>query len=265
MAVPPASPAAVTQLQLATLARAIYSTKQLYERVVELWWDRLHVANSAGNVLDVLGQRDLTLRALALCRYSDLLAASTRDPAMLRFLAADSSRGGDPNENLGRELLELHTVGTGAYTETDVHNSALVLTGLTVAKDGTAAYNPGQHYVGPVQVMGWSHPNGKKDDGNAVIAGYLDYLAHHPATAAAVCTRIAQRFVADAPDPALVAAMTSTYAASDTSITAVLRAMLAHPAFVASAGLRTRTTYEAMVGAVHPTEQAGPLRRYGEP
>ena len=246
-------PEAIRQLQSATLVRQLYSSHQLLERMVELWWDRLHVSTQNGYG-DLLPQRDALIRSLALGNFSDLLPATTRDPAMLKFLSADGSRGASPNENLGRELLELHTVGSGNYTETDVHNSALVLTGLTIAPDGTPTYNPKYHYVGPVQVMGWTHSNTKTDDGNAVIASYLDYLSRHPATAVHVSTMIARRFVADTPDPGLISAMAGTFGASGTSIVATLKTMIYHEAFAASVGAKAHGAYSGILASVRAME-----------
>ena len=101
------------------------------------------------------------------------------------------------NENLGRELLELHTLGVNAgYTQTDVVNSARILTGLaTDPTTFTYVFNPDIHYVGPVQVMDFSSPNDSAAGGEAVLKAYLDHLAHHPATAAHLSRRLALYFV----------------------------------------------------------------------
>ena len=124
---------------------------------------------------------------------------------MLMFLGNAGSTKAHPNENLGRELLELHTVGIGNYTEEDVKNSARILTGhrADLYKTWEPYYSAKDHWTGPVQVMGFRHPNADAD-GRAVTDAYLSYLAHHPATARRIATKLVKAFVADAVPTTLV-------------------------------------------------------------
>ena len=103
---------------------------------------------------------------------------------MLLYLDNNLSTATHPNENLGRELLEAHTVGRGHYTEEDVRNSARILTGWSVERPPTWApvYKASTHWRGPVRVMGFRDANAAKD-GRALTRRYLTYLAHHPETA----------------------------------------------------------------------------------
>src|SRR5690606_39213187 len=106
-----------------------------------------------------------------------------------------------PNENHGRELLELHTVGRAAgYTEAMVRDSARILSGYTIDAGRTwrPSYDPGRHATGPVQVLGFRHANADAD-GRAVTEAYLRYLARHPATARRIARKLAVRFVSDRP------------------------------------------------------------------
>jgi uncharacterized protein (DUF1800 family) len=155
-----------------------------------------------------------------------------------------------PNENLGRELLELHTVGRGSFTEDDVKNSARILTGYRVTMWSTwnVYYDPASHWTGPVQVMGFSHPNGDTD-GRAVTEAYLTYLAHHPATARRLARKLAKRYVSDTPSTALVDHLAAVYLASDTAILPVLRALLAHPEFLSAAGAKVRNPADDVVAS----------------
>ena len=97
--------------------------------------------------------------------------------------------------------------------------------------DGTFFYNKDNHYTGPVQVLGWSATNGSAKNGKAVALAYVDYLAHHPATAHRISFKLCQRFVSDAPPAALVDAMAAAYLAHDTAIVPVLRLMFGSDAF----------------------------------
>lgn len=119
---------------------------------------------------------------------------------MLIFLSAATSSKRAPNENLGRELLELHTLGAGNYDEDDVKASARILTGhhVDLWETWKASYVKEDHATGTVRVKGFTHQN-RKADGREVTRDYLRYLAHHPLTAHHVCQRLATKFVHDDP------------------------------------------------------------------
>ena len=143
-----------------------------------------------------------------------------------------------PNENQGRELLELHTVGRNAgYTEAMVKASAVLLSGYTVdwGKTFDAKYDPNLHTTGAVQVLGFSHPNATAD-GQAATVAYLKYLAHHPATARRIATKLATQFVSDSPSEGLINTLAGVYTSSGTDISAVLKALSTHPEFLTSDG-----------------------------
>ena len=112
--------------------------------------------------------------------------------------------------------------------------------------DWATSYNPAAHWTGPVQVMGFSHPNADPD-GRAVIAAYLTYLAHHPATAHRLARKLAIRYVSDSPSAALVDHLAQVYLANDTAIVPVLRALVAHPEFIAAEGLKVRNPADDVV------------------
>ena len=147
------------------------------------------------------------------------------------------------NENHGRELLELHTVGVKAgYTEDMVLDSARILTGYHVEtwQPAKKTYNPADHWTGPVQVLGWKATN-SNGEGRPELRAYLRYLAAHPATAKRLATRLCQRFVSDQPSAEIVRAVAKAYTDSGTSIKAALRALVKHPDFAASAADLVRT------------------------
>ncbi|RYJ00700.1 MAG: DUF1800 family protein, partial [Actinomycetales bacterium] len=153
------------------------------------------------------------------------------------------------NENLGRELLELFTVGrTTGYTETDVKNAARLLTGYKVKVfDGYAAsYDASDHWTGPIAVLDFKHKNASSD-GRLALQALLSYLALHPATAKRVSRRLCQRFVSDTPSTKLVNAVASAYTKSGSDVKATLRALRAHPEFLASQRRRMRAPVDDVV------------------
>ncbi|NHC45022.1 DUF1800 domain-containing protein [Motilibacter aurantiacus] len=240
-------------LREATVARAAWSRRQLLELMVDFWANHLNVPNPSSEVWDVrhLYDRDV-IRAHALGRFADMLVASAKHPAMLRYLDNANSTKNKPNENYARESLELHTVGVEAgYTEQDVKQAALLLTGFTVTgTDWTYAFVPSRHHVGPITVMGFGHPNATAAGGEAAAVEYLGYLARHPATARRIAHKLVERFVTDAPPPPLVEWLAQVYLQNDTRIAPVLRALFLTTWFVASPGQKARLPFEDVVASV---------------
>jgi uncharacterized protein (DUF1800 family) len=232
-----------------TILRRIYSNRTVHENLVELWSNHLHVDAKHFPGFTQRAAYDEVIRRHALGRFSDLLVAATLHPAMLMFLDNYKSTRTTPNENHGRELLELHTVGTAAgYTEQMVKDSARILSGHTVQENTTweAYFDPGRHATGPVSVLGFTHANGSADN-PGLAEKYLRHLARHPATANRVARKLCVRFVADRPSDAVVAHVAAAYLASDTDIKATLRALVDHPDFWASAGGKVRTPVDDLV------------------
>ena len=245
--------AADRALLQATVLRAVCSERQLLEVMAEFWANHFNVFTPSD---DDWGRRTVADREVyrthALGRFADLLEASAKDPAMLHYLNNEQSCfTGDPTsvqENYGRELLELHTVGVdGGYNEEDVKNSAYALTGWTVDGDKVFTFKADCHYVGEVKVMDFTAPNASAEGGQEVGEAYLDYLAHHPSTATYLATKLARRFVADTPSEALVSTLAETYLENDTEIAPVLRALFASEAFAESIGQKTRRPLEDVV------------------
>ena len=118
---------------------------------------------------------------------------------------------------------------------------------------------PAAHWTGPVQVLGFSHANAAAD-GRAVAEAYLTYLARHPDTARRLARKLAIRFVSDRPSAALVDHLAEVYLANETAIVPVLRALVAHPEFVAAAGLKVRTPTDDVV-ATYRALDVRPRRR----
>lgn len=245
------------------IARRYGSRRQVLETMTEVWEHHLNVP-AVGEVGPFRAAYGVAIRQHALGRFADLLQAAIVHPAMSIYLGNANSSKSAPNENLGRELLELHTVGRGNYTEDDVKSSARILTGYRVDlwKSWNPSYAPAHHWTGPVKVMGFQHANAAAN-GQPVVRAYLNYLARHPATAQRIATLLARRFVSDDPPAALVRRLAATYQAHDTAIVPVLRALAASPEFRSSSvwGTKVRTpsedviaTWRALVVSINSTK-----------
>jgi uncharacterized protein (DUF1800 family) len=234
-------------LVAAHIGKAIWSDRQLFEVMVDFWANHLNINCPNGDVWDTRHRYDAdVIRANALGNFGTMLAASAFHPAMLRYLNNADSTKDNPNENYARELMELHTVGVnGGYTETDVKHAALLLTGWRV-EDGKAIYNADRHFVGPVKVMGFGHPNAA-GQGQAAQRAFLGYLAKLPATAKRIGTKLAVRFAGDNPPATLVAKLATAYTKNGGAIAPVLRTLFTSPEFAASAGAKVRRPFEQLV------------------
>ncbi len=246
------------ELGRATIGRQIWSSRQLYEVVVDFWSNHLNVTNPFDGGQDSRGPYDRdVIRAHAFGRFEDMLLASARHPAMLRYLDnADSDRR-NVNENYGRELLELHSVGIdGGYTEKDVRNSAYIMTGRTIDRNGAFVYQPRRHWTGPVKVLDFAHTNKNASEGLALGDAYVRYLAGHPSTANNIARKLAVRFVCDNPPKPLVARLTKTYLDNGTAILPMLRILFRSLEFWVAVGLKTRRPLENLVATSRVLEVA---------
>jgi uncharacterized protein (DUF1800 family) len=238
---------AFKQLGRAGVARAAWSNRQLFESVAAFWANHLHVAAPSSGGWDSRADYDAqVIRKHTFGKFADMLKASMRHPSMLTYLDNRSSTRTQPNENYGRELMELHTVGL-VYSEDDVKAAARLLTGLTVAKDGTYVYDAAKHLAGAVKILGFSHANPAGDAGPLAFA---DYLARHPATARRIATKLCVRFVADEAPASLVTKLAQIYLDNDTAIKPVLKALFLSPEFAAAVGRKTRTPFEDLIATI---------------
>lgn len=243
---------AMFELGRATLARQLWSERQLFEVMVDFWSNHLNVTCPSGGVWSTRTSYDRdVIRAHTLGRFRDLLHASARHPAMLRYLDNDRSHRRSVNENYGRELLELHTVGVDSgYTEKDVRHSAYLMTGRTVDEQDEFAYEPDRHWIDPVRVLDFRHENATRPGGLAVGDEYLSYLATHPATATTIARKLAVRFVTDHPPAGLVERLAAAYLEHDTAIVPVLRTLFSSLEFWIATGRKTRRPLENLVASV---------------
>lgn len=217
------------ELQQATLLRAIYSRRQLYEVMVNFWSDHFNISQQKDDCawLKTLDDRDV-IRPHALGKFRDLLHASAQSPAMLVYLDNQENHAGNPNENYARELMELHTLGVdGGYTQHDVEELGRCLTGWTVSdrfyRRGRFMFDSDIHDDGAKQIFGLTIPAGIQQAGGERV---LDMLAAHPTTAKFIATKLVRRFVSDDPPPALVARTAEVFLKTEGDIKAVLRTIL---------------------------------------
>jgi len=263
------------------LIRDIYSDRQLEAVMTDFWLNHFNVyvrKNQNEPYLIPAYERDV-IRPNALGKFEDLLVATAKSPAMLMYLDNWQSIGPDSqaaqnapryarfaqnpqvkaalkdrglNENYGRELMELHTLGVnGGYTQADVTEVAKVFTGWTIAQPalgGEFQFEERRHEPGSKTVLGKTIRENGMNEGLQV----LHMLATSAATARFISTKLAVRFVSDDPPPALVDRMAQSFLASDGDIKTVLRTMFESPEFWAPAAERSKvkTPLEFVVSAV---------------
>lgn len=280
----------MTQAGQARLLRAIDSPAQLEEVMTDFWYNHFNVF--AGKGLDYLwagAYEQAAIRPYALGRFRDLLGATAHHPAMLFYLDNwQNTAPGSPgargkfqglNENYARELMELHTLGVeGGYTQQDVIALARILTGWGIRRRDSADggeygfhFDAKRHDFSDKIFLGHAIKGSGRDEGEQA----LDILAAAPATAHHISYQLAQYFVADNPDPALVDALAKRFSETGGDIRAVLKTLFDSAAFrqSESVGNKFKTPYEYVVSAIRATGQpvsnvrplSGMLIQLGEP
>jgi uncharacterized protein (DUF1800 family) len=230
----------------AKVVRAVHAKNQLQEVLVDFWFNHFNVFVADGfDRFSISSYERDAIRPHVLGRFRDLLGAASLHPAMLfyldNYLNTVPRRVGDRvvggiNENQGRELLELHTVGVEAgYTQADVIEASRCLTGHGIDNLGSAGnyvFRAGSHDNGSKQVFGLSLAAG---GGETDAQRLFDHLASHPATARHIARQLCQRFVADDPPAALVERLAGVFASTGGDLGQVMRALLGSAEFWAEA------------------------------
>ena len=279
------------ELQQAKVLRAILSERQLQEVMTDFWYNHFNVdiRKEATQWYTPTYERD-AIRAHALGKFRDLLLATAQHPAMLFYLdnwssiGPDSMAAGRPNqkkqqrglnENYGREVMELHTVGVnGGYSQADVTNLAKIMTGWTIdqpQQGGGPIFDPRKHEPGSKQWFGQKISENGLEEGKHA----LEWLAAQPQTAHFISYKLAQRFVADDPPPELVDRMAKTYMDTDGDIKEILRTMVHSPEFNSQKYYRVKvkTPLEFVASVFRATDTnptnpgalVGVIARMGEP
>jgi uncharacterized protein (DUF1800 family) len=253
-----------TQLAAARVLRAVESRRQLLEVMVDFWTNHFNVDQRKDDVRLCVAAYDRdVIRPYVLGRFRDLLEATARSPAMLIYLdnfqssapphavrGKPTPRGG-LNENYGREIMELHTLGVdGGYTQDDVIAVARCFTGWTIDRTtGAFHFDPRRHDNDEKTVLGHVIPaGGGQQDGETV----LDILASQPATMRHISYELCQRLVSDTPPAALVARCVDTWKRTGGDIRAIVRTIVTSPEFFAADAYRdkTKSPFEYVVSAV---------------
>lgn len=273
----------ISDLREGKLYRALYSNRQLEEILVDFWFNHFNVYEAKGLDRMMLAsyERD-AIRPHVFGHFKDLLLATARHPAMLLYLDNWESMSPDAlqalqvgpfasvpnlpqmlgrqarglNENYGRELMELHTLGVnGGYTQQDVIAVARCFTGWTIRQPNVnpqfqfAAF---MHDIQEKTVLGHRIAAGGEQDGLEVI----DILAHHPSTAKFISKKLAQHFVADDPPQSLVDRMARTFTNTDGDLRAVLETLFTSREFFSEGAwqAKIKTPFEMVVSAVRATQ-----------
>ncbi|KHL24961.1 hypothetical protein PK98_14015 [Croceibacterium mercuriale] len=259
---------------------ALTTPTPFMDRLVHFWSNHFAISAEKPPVIAMAGSFEFdAIRPHVLGSFGDMLRAVERHPAMLTYLDQAQSVGpGSPagqragangrtrglNENLAREILELHTLGVrGGYDQADIGEFARALTGWSVAggarrparrraaaaTPGGFAFVPAMHEPGTRTILGRTFDAGGEEQGQAV----LDMLAAHAATAHHVATKLARHFVADTPPPALVSRLEQAFLQADGDLPTLYRALIDAPEAWSPTPAKFKTPWEWAVSALRAT------------
>ncbi len=248
---------------LARLQRAVLSDCGFAERLVAFWSNHFCISANKGALARMWAgsfERE-AIRPHVLGRFSDMLKAVEQHPAMLFFLDNQQSLGPNSraginrnrglNENLAREIMELHTLGVGGgYTQDDVTSLARVITGWTfvgrqgvLGPPGSFVFNANAHQPGAQRVLGRNYEANGLAQGEAVLSD----IARHPSTAKFIATKFARHFVADDPPPALVSKLQDVFTRTDGNLKALAAALVDSDDAWRAPLTKMRSPYEYLV------------------
>lgn len=250
----------IQELQYAALYRALFSTAQLRELMVDFWNDHFNTYVRKNPVPLKLDFDREVIRPNALGNFKTLFRATVRSAEMLHYLDNWQNRKDAVNENYARELLELQTLGQGHFSEADMRALSRILTGLTYINDlvagatsqlsldyGKVIFVAANHDDGAKTFLGASFPAGGGED---EIDRAIELILAQPATATHIATKLCRRFVADEPPAALVTAVAARFTATGGDIREMLRTIFASAEFAASTGAKLKRPQEMMIGAL---------------
>lgn len=288
----------IQELTRARLERAVHSRRQLEGVMTEFWFDHFNVFWGKGADRWLTGRfEEDAIRPHVFGKFGDMLKATARHPAMLFYLdnwrSSRPGRGSGINENYARELLELHTLGVdGGYSQEDVRQVALAFTGWTVVppgrRRGTGADSRGMGMdsggspAAEPEPWAFQFAEARHDSEDKVVLGHsvkggrgeaegleiLSLLARHPATARHLARKLAERFVSDDPQEALVELLAQVYLETDGDLRAVTRALFTSDEFYepGSPGNRTKSPLLLAASALRVTggtvDRVPPFQRF---
>ncbi len=274
---------------LARIQRATIADCGFVERLVVFWSNHFCISANKGEPTRIWAgsfERE-AIRPYVLGRFADMLQAVEQHPAMLFFLDNQQSIGPDSragqnrkrglNENLAREIMELHTLGVGGgYSQEDVTTLARIITGWTFAgregklgAPGSFVFNANAHQPGSQRLLGKVYENTGVAQGEAALAD----IVRHPSTAKFIATKFARHFVADDPPPALVSRLEGVFRKTDGDLRALATALLDSDEAWRAPLTKIRTPYEYLVATGRllaripedPGRYIGGLNTLGQP
>ncbi|TPJ44763.1 DUF1800 family protein [Mesorhizobium sp. B2-5-13] len=272
-AVPPVEVSLFRAEAQARFDMAMQAGAGFVERLVYFWSNHFCVSVAKANIVRASAgafERE-AIRPFVLGRFADMLVAVERHPAMLFYLDNQQSIGPDSragknrqrglNENLAREILELHTLGVGSgYSQADVTSFARILTGWTMAgregrlgEPGSSVFNANAHEPGDAVLLGKTYPAGGM--GQAETA--LNDIARHPAAAQHIATQLARHFIADDPPPAAVARLAKVFVKNDGHLRALAAALIDLPEAWSTPLAKMRSPFD-YVAAIRRAAGPGP-------
>ncbi|RNJ43964.1 hypothetical protein B5V01_15140 [Mesorhizobium erdmanii] len=281
----PAKPAPPVEAALfradaqARFDKAFRAEAGFVERLVYFWSNHFCVSVAKDNIVRASAgafERE-AIRPFVLGRFADMLMAVERHPAMLFYLDNQQSIGPDSragknrrrglNENLAREILELHTLGVGSgYTQADVTSFARILTGWTMVgregrlgEPGSSVFNANAHEPGDAVLLGKTYPAGGMGQAEAA----LNDIASHPATAQHIATQLARHFIADDPPPAVVARLAKVFAKSDGNLRALAATLVDMPEAWSTPLAKMRSPFD-YIAAIRRAAGPGPANDPGQ-
>lgn len=248
---------------LRRLALAAEAPVGFGERLVQFWSNHFTIRGQRppDDAL-ALSHVEAAIRPNIAGRFADLLKPAIAHPSMIKFLdqtnsvgpasvvaQRDKDRRAGLNENLARELIELHTLGVGGnYSQTDIRELAKLLTGIVYQPSRGLFYDPRRAEPGAETVLGQSY--GGRKASILDVENMLDDLAVHPDTARHIAFKLARHFVADEPDPDLVSAMATRFEETAGDLTAVYTVLINHPALADNFRRKTRQPLDMIIATL---------------
>ena len=244
----------------ASIAELAFARTGFHERLTRFWANHFAAMGMGGALQRTRSAYiQAAIRPHVTARFSDMLRAAVLHPVMLVYLdqfrsvgpnsAVGRRQGRGVNENLAREVLELHTLGdTQHFTQGDVSQFAMLLTGVTITPKTEFLFDPRIAEPGILEVLGTRY--GARRAGLDHITQVLDDLARRPETALHIAHKLVRHFVADDPDPPLVAHIAAAFTQSGGDLMLTYRALLEHPAAWENPMAKTRAPVDLMAAAL---------------
>lgn len=223
------------------IVRQIFTSRPLNESLTEFWLDHFsipYIDKNGGASYTI----DIEMRKVALSSFPTILSTMYNNLIVYDYLDNKQNVKNAVNENLGRETMELFTLGVGNYTETDVEQASILFSGWHNSWDGkgNVSLHAGAHHYTPtpLTIVGKKYPNSTHAEALESHRVFLNDMAHHPATISHISSKLATRYVSNNPPQSLLDKMASTYRSTGGDIKEIIWTMVQSPEFASSVGHR---------------------------